>query len=45
MYKLLALVDQAEQVHEGGGGGGEAMLHGTSHDTAEQDCDAQENNQ
>ncbi|KAL6761087.1 hypothetical protein V8C86DRAFT_969944 [Haematococcus lacustris] len=40
-----ALWEQAEQVHEGGGGDGEAMLPGSSHATAEQDCDAQENNQ
>ncbi|GFH06543.1 hypothetical protein HaLaN_01191 [Haematococcus lacustris] len=40
-----ALWEQAEQVHEGGGGDGEAMLPGSRRDTAEQDSDAQENNQ
>ncbi|KAJ9520046.1 hypothetical protein QJQ45_029986, partial [Haematococcus lacustris] len=40
-----ALWEQAEQVHEGGGDDGEAMLPSSHHDTAGQDCDAQENNQ
>ncbi|KAL6761108.1 hypothetical protein V8C86DRAFT_2543212 [Haematococcus lacustris] len=40
-----ALWEQAEQVHEGGGGDGEAMLPSSSHDTAEQDSNTQENNQ
>ncbi|KAJ9520072.1 hypothetical protein QJQ45_030131 [Haematococcus lacustris] len=40
-----ALWEQAEQEQEGGGGNGEAMLPSSSHDTAEQDSEAQENNQ
>ncbi|KAJ9519736.1 hypothetical protein QJQ45_013417 [Haematococcus lacustris] len=40
-----ALWEQAEQVHEGGGGDGEAMLPGSHHATAGQDSDAQESNQ
>ncbi|GFH09051.1 AP2-domain-containing protein, partial [Haematococcus lacustris] len=40
-----ALWEQAEHVHEGGGGDGEAMLPGSSHATAGQDSDAQEDNQ
>ncbi|KAJ9519577.1 hypothetical protein QJQ45_000669 [Haematococcus lacustris] len=40
-----ALWEQAEQVHEGGGGEGEAMLPSTSHDAAGQDSDAQESKQ
>ncbi|KAJ9519578.1 hypothetical protein QJQ45_000671 [Haematococcus lacustris] len=40
-----ALWKQADQVHEGGGGDSEAMLPSSSHDAAEQDSDAQENNQ
>ncbi|KAL6761090.1 hypothetical protein V8C86DRAFT_970230 [Haematococcus lacustris] len=40
-----ALWEQAEQVHEGGGPDGEAMLPGSHHATAGQDSDAQENNQ
>ncbi|KAJ9519579.1 hypothetical protein QJQ45_000670 [Haematococcus lacustris] len=40
-----ALWEQAEQVHEGGGGDGEAMLPSSSHDTAGQDSDDQESNQ
>ncbi|KAJ9505218.1 hypothetical protein QJQ45_013413 [Haematococcus lacustris] len=40
-----ALWEQAEQVHEGGGGDGEAMSPGSHHATAGQDSDAQENNQ
>ncbi|KAJ9520228.1 hypothetical protein QJQ45_030184, partial [Haematococcus lacustris] len=40
-----ALWEQAEQVHEGGGGDGKAMLPGSHHATAGQDSDAQENNQ
>ncbi|KAJ9531621.1 hypothetical protein QJQ45_021781 [Haematococcus lacustris] len=40
-----ALWEQAEQVYEGGGGDGEAMLPSSSHHTAEQDSEAQEDNQ
>ncbi|KAJ9530992.1 hypothetical protein QJQ45_001001 [Haematococcus lacustris] len=37
--------EQAGQVYEGGGGDGEAMLPSSSHHTAEQDSEAQEDNQ
>ncbi|KAJ9532845.1 hypothetical protein QJQ45_010962 [Haematococcus lacustris] len=38
-----ALWEQAEQVYEGGGGDGEAMLPSSSHHTAKRDSEAQEN--